>query len=436
MGQRNLLDTNQMIGLELDQRGWGYLQPEPCIFMGGLTNFPQPDVQTMVTTLGNITNHDTHHQPEHYDGAIFNGMPQYHGVQRHPHHHAPSIDLGIASAPNFCVPYLAPSSGIPLSHQSCDQLPSSSNYGVVGVFADEHRANSNLMENVRGIYKRKNADGCTGNFQHYNAFSNPNSLVAPLNTRHSDGVALVDSATFPLPQYRGNVSPSIREIGPHGSVRNRLGTIGLNPVPAHGQNHFIQGRYMGQLFQQTGSLLVDQQFSNGSTDAGPSVWTQSPVNSYIHGNNANGVSMETGNLGSQLYHELGSNRCNPSFLHPTTVNLPHHSYHHLPSPPVQGMRGHNNNILPQVSASSFRASTNYALQSHSIMNSSQDGLDSGFRHLVSVQPTGLRIYRPHNEGNPTETTLRRHNFPSMRVMPADVRLDFCNFFSFFFFGIL
>uniref|UniRef100_A0A2P2LLV7 RING-type E3 ubiquitin transferase n=1 Tax=Rhizophora mucronata TaxID=61149 RepID=A0A2P2LLV7_RHIMU len=419
MGQRNMLCTGQRMDLELDQHGQGYLQPEPCAFLRGLTNFPQPDIQTMVTTLGNTANLDTCNQPEHYDGSIFYGMPQYHGVQHHPYHHLPSTDLGIVSASNSCVPYLASSPGIPPSHQLCDQLPSFSNYGVVGVSADEYRANGHSTDNARGVFKRKNADGYPGNFQCYNAFLGTSSLVAPLNTRHSDGVALVDSAAFPLPQLRGNGSPSIREIRSHRSVRNRLGTSSLDPVPVYSQNHFIQGSYMGQPFQPAGSLWVDQQFRNGSTEAGALLWTQSLSIPYMHGNNVNGGSMETVSLASQVYHELGSNRSNPSFLHPSSVNLQHHIYHHLPPPPMQGMRGHSNNVHPQVPASSFRLHTSYVSRSQNTMNSSHDRLDSGSRHPGSIQPTDPWTYRPHHEGVLTETTLRHRNFPSMRVMPTD-----------------
>ncbi|EEF44011.1 ring finger protein, putative [Ricinus communis] len=412
MGQRNMLCTSQMIDLEVDRQGQGYLHPEPCILLGGVSNFPQSDIQTMVTASGSTTNIDAHRLPEHYDSAIFYGMPQYHGVQHHPQHHAPNLDLGVATASNFYVPYMTPSSGIPLSHGSCDHLPSSTSYGVIGVSGDEYGMNNHFMDNARGSYKRKNAEGNPGNFQYVNASAGSSSSV--LSTRHPDGISLMDASSFASPQYRGNGILSIREVGSHRSVRNRSGATGLESVLAHSQNHFIQGNYIGQPFQPAGSLWADQHSS--SSDAGTLAWNQNPAINYMHGNNVNGGSVETGSIVPQRYHELSSNRSNTTFLHPSPPNIRHHNFHH-PLPPIQGMRGHNLNVPPQVSAASFRGLTSYASQSN--VNPSQDGLDIGVRHPGSVQPTGLRIYRPHRDGVIPETTLRHRNLPHLRVLPTD-----------------
>ncbi|KAF2287353.1 hypothetical protein GH714_039710 [Hevea brasiliensis] len=121
-------------------------------------------------------------------------------------------------------------------------------------------------------------------------------------------------------------------------------------------------------------------------------------------------------MGPQHYHDLSGNRTNSSFLHPSPANLRHHNFHHL-SPPVQGMRGHNLNVLPQVPAASFRGPTSYASQSN--VNPSQDGMDIGVRHPGSVQPTSLRIYRPHREGVLSDTAIRHRNVPHLRVLPTD-----------------
>ncbi|KDP36261.1 hypothetical protein JCGZ_09826 [Jatropha curcas] len=415
MGQRNMLCASQMIDLEMDRQGQGYLHPEPCILLGGITNFQQSDMTTMVTGAGNTTTLDAHHLPEHYDSAVFYGMPQYHGMQHYPPHHAPNIDLQVATASNFYVPYLAPSSGIPLSHGSCDHLSSSSSYGVIGVSPDEYGANSHFMDNARGSYKRKTAEGSSGNFQYFNPSASSSSSVTPLNTRHPDGVAMMDAASF-TPQYRGNSAPSIREVGSHRSVRNRLGATGIDPGLGHNQNHFIQGNYMAQPFPPAGSLWLDQQLSNNSSDAGASSWTQNPTITYMHASNVTGGSIDTGSMGLQRYHELSTNRSNTSFLHPSPANLRHHNFHHL-SPPIQGMRGHNFNVIPQLPAASFRCPTSYASQSN--VNPSQDGLDIGVRHPGSMQPTGLRMYRPHREGVVAETALRHRNLPHLRVLPTD-----------------
>ncbi|KAJ6423661.1 hypothetical protein OIU84_024604 [Salix udensis] len=121
-------------------------------------------------------------------------------------------------------------------------------------------------------------------------------------------------------------------------------------------------------------------------------WTQNPTIPYMHGNNVNGGPIETGSMGLQRYLEPASNRSNASFSHPSPANPQHHNFHHL-SPPIQGSRGRNINTLPQAPAASFRG---------------------------SVQPTGLRMYRPHHEGVVPETTLRHRNLlPHLRVLPAD-----------------
>lgn len=282
MGQRNILCTSQMIDLEMDQQSQGYLHPEPCILVGGVTNFRPPDIPTIVTASGNTVNRDAH-LTDHYDGSMFYRMPQYHGVHHHPHYHGPNLDLSVATASNFYTPYMAPPSGIPTGHGSSDQSSSSNNYGIVGVSADEYGTNSHFMDNARGSYKRKNAEGNPGNFQYLNASASSSSSVGPVSTRHPEGVALMDAASFTLPHYRGNGAPSIRDVGSNRSVRNRLGAAGLDPVLAHNPNHFIQGNYMGQPYQPGGSIWLDQPL-NSSPDAGALAWTQNPVIPYMHGN--------------------------------------------------------------------------------------------------------------------------------------------------------
>ncbi|OAY54816.1 probable E3 ubiquitin-protein ligase ZFP1 [Manihot esculenta] len=422
MGQRNMLCTNQ-IDLEMDRQGQGYLHPEPCILLGGVTNFAQPDIQTVVTASGNTSNLDSRHPPECYDNAIFYGMPQYPGVQHHPQHHAPNLDLGVVAASSFYVPYMTPSSGFPLSHGSCDHLPSSTNYGVIGVSADAFGTNSHFMDNARGSYKRKNAEGNPANFQYFNASASSSSSTTPLNTRHPDGITLMDAAPFAPPQYRGNSTSSIREVGSHRSVRNRLGATGLDPVLAQNQNHFIQGNHMSQPFQPSGSPWLDQQLSNASSDAGASAWSHNPAITYMHGNNFSGV--ESGSMSPQRYHDLSGNRSNTSFLHPSPANLRHHNFHHL-SLPIQGMRRHNLNVLPPTS---FRGPTSYVSQTN--VNPSQDGMDIGIRHPGPIQPTGLRIYRPHREGFVSETSIRHRNVPHLRVLPTDgvALLEFTDYYE-------
>lgn len=283
MGQRNMLCTNQMIGFELDHHGQNYLRPEPCILLGPNANFPQPNIRSVVPASGNTANIDIQYLIEHCDNPVIYGMTQYNGMQQHR-----NLDLGVAPAANFYYSYVTPSSSsvaLPTlrSHGASNHLPSSSNYGVIGVAADEHGSNSHFMDDVRGPYKRKYDEGTAGNFQHNEASSSSTLSVSSLNTRHPDGVAVMDAASFDLSQYRGVGTPSLMEVGPQRSLRNRSGANGMDSLVVHDHNHLIQGSYMGQPFQSAGALWLDQQLNSNSADGGASAWNQASAMPYIHG---------------------------------------------------------------------------------------------------------------------------------------------------------
>ncbi|KAB1216557.1 E3 ubiquitin ligase BIG BROTHER [Morella rubra] len=363
MGQRNMLCTNQMIGFELDHHGQNYLRPEPCILLGPNANFPQPNIRSVVPASGNTANIDVQYLIEHCDNPVIYGMTQYNGMQHHR-----NLDLGVAPAANFYYSYVTPlSSSVALptlrSHGASNHLPSSSNY------------------------------------------------VSSLNTRHPDGVAVMDAASFDLSQYRGVGTPSLMEVGPQRSLRNRSGANGMDSLVVHDHNHLIQGSYMGQPFQSAGALWLDQQLNSNSADGGASAWNQASAMPYIHGSNANG----TRSIGISRYHETASSRALPSFQHPLPINHRHHNQHH-PSPPMLGARGQNINFHSPVAAASYRVSTN---PSTSTLNPAQNSFEMGLRHPGSVQPTGLRIYRPHRGGFVPEATLRHRNLPHLRVLQAD-----------------
>lgn len=275
MGHRSML---------VDQQGQNYLHSEPCIVLGANENFGQPNIRTMVSSSGNTTNLDVQYIGEHYDNAMIYGITQYNGIQ---HHH--NLDLGVAPASNFYYSYMTPSSSsgalpLPRSHGASGQLPSASNYGVIGVSADEHGRNIHFMDDGRGPFKRKYAEGIAGSFQHNNASSGSSSSVAPSNIRHPDGVAVMDAASFALPQYRGVATTSLMEIGIQSSLRNRPGATGMDSLLVNDHNHLIQGNYMGQHFQPAGSTLwLDQQLSGNSGDGGTSAWNQAPAMPYMHG---------------------------------------------------------------------------------------------------------------------------------------------------------
>ncbi|KAG8502537.1 hypothetical protein CXB51_001126 [Gossypium anomalum] len=399
MGQRNMRSP---IDLEIDQQGQEYLQHEPCVYLGGTTNYPSLDIPMTIAAPGNTTNLDAHPLPEHYDNSMFYGIPMYPGVQHH--HHSPNLDLGIGSASNFYVPYVpTPSSSVPINHGIPDQMPSSSNYRIHGVSADEYARNCHFMDNVRGLYKRKNSEGIPGNFQHFNASSSSSSSVTPLNTRNPDGVGTVDAASFTRSQYRGNGLPPIREAGPQRNARNRLGANAVDPVLMQSGNPYFQGNYLGQPFQPT------------ITDGGASAWTQAPGVPYMHGSNIGGP-METRHRGSSNFSHSPLDFRNPNF------------HHHVP--PIEGARGHGINVHPQVAPVPYCFPASYASQS--TMNPSQDGLDVGRRHFGPVPPTGFRIYHSRREsGALPETSLRHRNLPHLRVLPPDgvAVLEFPEFYE-------
>lgn len=399
----------------MDPQGLGHLHPDHCVLLGGTTNLQPVDIQTMIPVPGNRMNIDACHLPDRYDNAIFYGLPQYHGVQSHPHHQSPNLDLGIAPQSSIYVPYMTPPSN-PVNHRPCDQLPSSNSYEVIGVPGDLCARNGHFMDGARGSYKRKNADGNPVNLQYFNSSAGSSSSIVAVDAGNIDRVGPMDAQSFNLPQYGGNGTPSMREVGSHGSTRNIIQANGPVPVLAHSQSHSFQGSYMSQCFQPSGSLWLNQQLSNTPGDAGSLAWAQNPGVPYMHGNNVTGGSIESGNMWRQPYHEPTSNRSNEGFFHPSPGNFRHQNFYR-PSPPIPGIRNHSVNVIPQLPAPSFRVPTSFASQGN--INSLQNGVDIRPGNLATVPPSGPRIYRPQLEAIIPETTARRHNLPQLRVIPTD-----------------
>lgn len=411
MGQRNMMCTGQMIDLQMDERNQGH-------HVISVTNFPQPNMHSMLSAPGNSSNFDVRHLPEHYDGsAMFYGIGQYNGVQHH--HPVPSLDIGVAPGSNIYNPYLTPSSGnrgfpVSINHGPSDQLPSSSNHGVIGVSTDEYGRENHFMDGVRGACKRKNAEGILGNFQYINGLASSSSSVPPFNTRHLEsGVSMMDSASFAQPQYRGNNAPSIMEVGSHRSVRNRSGAVGLDSVLAHNHNHLVQGNYIGHPFQPSGNPWVDQQSGNNGSDGGTLAWNHGPALPYLHGSNISGGSREAGNVGIQGYHDTSSGRSSTNYLQHPVLHRPHTL--HYPPPPPPPMQGTRSHFHPQVVASSYRLPT---ISSRGPVPP-QVGVEAGPRHPGPVPPTGIRIYRSNRGGVAPEATSRHHNLPYLRMLPAE-----------------
>ncbi|XP_044509335.1 probable E3 ubiquitin-protein ligase ZFP1 [Mangifera indica] len=391
----------------MDQRNQSYMLHDPCVVMGCEPNFPQP-MQTMVRASGDISSHNGQsHQC--YDGTMFYGVQQYTGVH---HLHAANIDLVASTASNLYVPYMSnPSSGMQINHGSSDHLPSPSNFGVIGVSADEYGRNSHYMDHFTGFYKRKNTEVIPGSFQYFNTPASSSLSVAPLNTRHPDGVAPVDAASFPVPQFRGIGNPMVRDLESQRSVRNRLGSAAVDPVLAHSHNHFFQGNFIGHPFQPNGSLWLDQH-----NDVGASAWTQAPNVPYMHGGNISSATMRSQSMVLQRFPETASGRGTLTSPHPPPINVGHQGFHNL-SPPIQGARSHNINVHPQVASASYRGPSSYV--AHNSMNVSQDGLEMMPRHIGPAPLTGFGIYWSQQEGPMAEANLRQHNLPYLRVLPSD-----------------
>ena len=254
----------------MDQHRHGYFQSEPGILPRG-TSISQPNIHTVVAASGNASNHDSHYlPPDAYDNAgVF--VSQYNGIQ--PQH---NLNMGVAAAPNLYYSGMNPSSStgvfpMPLNHRASDQLPGSGTYAVSVVSSDNFGRSSSFVDDVRGPYKRKSAEGIRGNYQYFNAPAS--SSTAPPNARHSDGVPMMDAASFSVHV------PSLVEVGPHGNAWSRSG----ESIMVHDHNHLIRGNYLGQHFQPVAPPWLDQQLNSNNNDGHTTAWNQSLPMPYMQG---------------------------------------------------------------------------------------------------------------------------------------------------------
>ncbi|KAL1299574.1 hypothetical protein HN51_044123 [Arachis hypogaea] len=390
---------DKMIASEMDQHRQGYFHSEPGILPRG-TGISHPNIRTIVAASGSTSNHDSHYlPPDAYDNGVY--VTQYNGVQ--PQHNR---NMAVAATPNLYYSGMNPSSStgvfpMPLNHRGSDQLPGSGPYAVSLVSSDNFGRSSSFMDDVRGPYKRKSAEGMRGNYQYFNAPAS--SSTAPPNARHADGVPVMDTASFPLRV------PSFVEVGPHGNAWSRSG----DSIMVHDHNHLIRGNYVGQHFQPAAPPWLDQQLNSNNNDGHTTAWNQSLPMPYMHAPNVNGGSIESASMGLPRYHETASNRNGLRFPHPPPVNHQHHNYHH-PALPMQGVRGHGVNFHPPVTAASFRVPTN---PSHSAAMPTPNGFEMGPRHVGPVPSGGLRIYRPHR--GVMHETIGHRNIPPMGFLHVD-----------------
>lgn len=276
MEHRNMLCTNQIIYSDMEQQGQGYVSTTGLsIHFGGTT---QHNICTVVPASGSSTTFETQYMNGLYDNSMLYRMPQYNGVQHHR-----SLELGVPTPASFYYSYMAPSSSagvlpVPLHHGASSHLPSSSNYGV-GIPACENGRNNHFIDDVRVLCKRKTPEGVLGNFPHYYSCAYPSSSVVHLNTRHPEGVAAPDVASFSLPQYIGN-GMQVMEVGHQSGGRDRPIASGLDSM--YDPNHISQQNYMGQPFQPAGTLWLEQ-LNIGSGSGSVSAWNQSHGMPSMHG---------------------------------------------------------------------------------------------------------------------------------------------------------
>nr|DAD22747.1 TPA_asm: hypothetical protein HUJ06_024210 [Nelumbo nucifera] len=436
MGQRNMICSSQILDLEMDQRGQGQLQLEPCILMGNTIDFTHHNVNPLLSASWNMFNPNLHHLPDHHDNSVIYGT-QY---NIHPiHHPLANLDFGLSAESNFYNPYMIASSDgrichTSLNHGSTDQLPSSSNHGISGIGVDEYDRIDNSMDDARGSFKRKTAEGIPGNYQHVNGATSSSSasLGATLNTglqqweeQFRPVSGMLDARSLNVPEYRGNEVVPIVE-GVRRSVRSRSGPIGLqlDPTLAHNHGHFLQGNHITRSFHPANNPWMEEQFGSNTGDRGVSTWNCAPTFPYLHGRNINGGSVEIGNAIRQGYQEALSNRSSALLFYPSPMN-PHHSqqyhdnhqhhhYHHHQLPPtMQGLRGHNYGYHHQLPPPSYVHPSNSTLL-HSSLNPSHDDIVTGPTYQRPFLPTGFRIYRP-NRRVPQAAT-EEGNRPRVRIV--------------------
>ncbi|KAF3669652.1 hypothetical protein FXO37_08917, partial [Capsicum annuum] len=393
---------NRIVDLEADQQGQEFFHSAPCMF------YAQPNVHAVVPAPGNAGNIYLHHVPDHQEGALTYGLTQYNGVQ---HQHP---DLASSASSIHYNPYMAVSSAsrdfpVPVNHGPHDQLQSGS-HNIVGMNSDYGR-NNHYMDNVRGSFKRKNAEGIPANLQYHHALAGSSSSVAPVIARPHESDVLMDAASFTPPDYGGNSSSFIEDGAPR-SMSNSSGASGPENVARHNHNHLFQGNYISQTHQLPGNPWLDLQFNSNGSETQTWAWNQAAPLPYVPG--GIGGCINAGNMGVLGYQMTSSNGGLTSFLHPP-IPQGHPGFHHLP-PNIQGMRGQPITFPPQMTAPSSHHLPNTS--SNVATNLMQGVVEAGPRYMPSL-PTGFRFYRPHQRATVLERNTRHRNLPNMRVLPED-----------------
>lgn len=402
-----------IIDMEADQQGQEFFHSAPCMFYGSIATLPQPTVHAVVPAPVNAGNIYLHHVSDHQEGTLTYGLTQYNGIQHQ--HLASNPDLAISASSNHYNPYMAvPSASgdfpIPVNHGPHDRLHSSS-HNILGMNSDYGR-NNHYMDDVRGSFKRKNAEGIPANLQYHHALAGSSSSVAPVIARAHESDVSIDAASFTPPDYGGNSSSFIEDGAPR-SMSNRPGASGPENIARRNHNHLFQGNYISQTHQLPDNPWLDLQFNSNGSETQPWAWNQAAPLPYVPG--GIGGCIDAGNMGVRGYHMTSSNGGLTSFLHPP-IPQGHPGFHHLP-PNIQGMRGQPITFPPQMAASSsHRHLPNNS--SNITTNLMQGVVEAGPRYMPPL-PTGFGLYRPHRRAIMLERNTRHQNLPNMRVLPED-----------------
>lgn len=404
---------NRIIDMEADQQGQEFFHSAPCMFYGSIATLPQPTVHAVVPAPVNAGNMYLHHVSDHQEGTLTYVLTQYNGIQHQ--HPASNPDLAIPASSNHYNPYMAvPSASgdfpIPVNHGPHDRLHSSS-HNILGMNSDYGR-NNHYIDDVRGSFKRKNAEGIPANLQYHHALAGSSSSVAPVIARAHESDVSMDAASFTPPDYGGNSSSFIEDGAPR-IMSNRSGASGPENIARRNHNHLFQGNYISQTHQLPGNPWLDLQFNSNGSETQTWAWNQAAPLPYVPG--GIGGCIDAGNMGVRGYHMTSSNGGLTSFLHPP-IPQGHPGLHHL-LPNIQGMRGQPITFPPQMTASSSHR--HLANNSSNITpNLMQGVVEAGPRYMPSL-PTGFGLYRPHRRAIVLERNTGHQNLPNMRVLPED-----------------
>ncbi|XP_074319320.1 putative E3 ubiquitin-protein ligase ZFP1 [Silene latifolia] len=423
MDERNMLcSSHQTHDLANGQQVQGHLRQEPCILMSNTSNFHPSHMNQGFPPSGNVNNFDLHHLSEHVGRPTFFGMA--YNQSSHP---ATNLEIGLPTASNFFNLHLNPAPGarvfpVPLNHGFADHSASSSNYGSNGVSFGEYDRRSNFQtEDVRGLCKRKNAEGMPGNVHHFGASAGPSSSsAAPMTSCHFDSGPASMEAQLALPEYIGNGNHSMMEVGSGVNARHRSNAVGLHMDSGmlHSYNYLPQGNYGNQSFPPSGCTWLEQQAINN----GGLPWNGLPMLPYFQGSSVHGGASDLRSGGLSGYPEASNNHGSANFLPSQPLIQQHHNLH--PSQNMQGVRGYGVACYPPFPAGPSRVPTNESLQ-HDAMSLSPESPEAPNR------PTGIRIYRSQGRGMLPDGVSRRRDLPRLRHLQADrvAILEFPNLYE-------